>query len=161
MNNKFRYTVTARPTLYGGTRYRSELEAAWAAFFDIRGINSEYEPALDLLSWKPDFCIRIQTGLDDNLEPVYDFNFAEVKPFLNLQQWKDSGQLKKIADSLPNTWTALLGVNPMVSANFIFSISPLPEETPTFEPLIFGELEDVERDWKRAKNAVQWRPSGN
>ena len=150
--NKFRYTVTARPTFYNGTQYRSELEAAWAAFFELRGINSEYEPALDLISWRPDFLIRV----DD------DFQLAEVKPFLNVEQWKNSGVLQKVAESLQgSTLAVLLGVSPISPSNFLFRIVPLPVENPEFEPLSFGETEDVERDWKRAKNAVQWRPSGN
>src|ERR1017187_67978 len=150
--NKFRYTVTARPTFYNGTQYRSELEAAWAAFFELRGFNSEYEPALDLISWRPDFLIRV----DD------DFQLAEVKPFLNVEQWKNSGVLQKVAESLQgSTLAVLLGVSPISPSNFLFRIVPLPVENPEFEPLSFGETEDVERDWKRAKNAVQWRPSGN
>ena len=150
--NKFRYAVTARPTFYNGTQYRSELEAAWAAFFELRGINSEYEPALDLISWRPDFLIRV----DD------DFQLAEVKPFLNVEQWKNSGVLQKVAESLQgSTLAVLLGVSPISPSNFLFRIVPLPVENPEFEPLSFGETEDVERDWKRAKNAVQWRPSGN
>jgi hypothetical protein len=150
--NKFRYTVTARPTFYNGTQYRSELEAAWAAFFELRGINSEYEPALDLISWRPDFLIRVGD----------DFQLAEVKPFLNVEQWKNSGVLQKVAESLQgSTLAVLLGVSPISPSNFLFRIVPLPVENPEFEPLSFGETEDVERDWKRAKNAVQWRPSGN
>lgn len=150
--NKFRYTVTARPTFYNGTQYRSELEAAWAAFFELRGINSEYEPALDLISWRPDFLIRVGD----------DFQLAEVKPFLNVEQWKNSGVLQKVAESLQgSTLAVLLGVSPISPSNFLFRIVPLPVENPEFEPLSFGETEDVGRDWKRAKNAVQWRPSGN
>jgi len=152
MKQPFKYTATARPTLYNGTQYRSELEAAWAAYFNIRGINSEYEPALDLISWRPDFLLRIND----------DFLLTEVKPFLNSEQWKNSGVLKKVAESIQgSTMAVLLGVSPLVPANFLFKIEPLPIEIPTFEPLLFGEPEDVERDWKRAKNEVQWRANGH
>ena len=151
MTQPFRYTIAARPTFYNGTKYRSELEAAWAAFFETRGINAEYEPALDLLSWKPDFLLRIGD----------DFQLTEVKPFLSLQQWKASGQLEKIAESLQGSKIAiLLGVSPLTPSSFIFKIEPLPVENPTFEIIDFGDLSDVERDWKRAKNEVQWRPNG-
>lgn len=147
----FKYTVAARPTMYNGTQYRSELEAAWAAYFNIRGINSEYEPALDLISWRPDFLLRVGD----------DFLLTEVKPFLNAAQWKNSGVLQKVAESIQgSTMAVLLGVSPLVPANFLFKIVPLPVENPVFEPLSFGETEDVERDWKRAKNEVQWRPNG-
>jgi len=137
--------------MYNGTKYRSELEAAWAAFFDIRGINSEYEPALDLVSWKPDFLIRVAD----------EFLLTEVKPFLTVAQWKSSGVLEKVAESIQgNNMAVLLGASPLTPSSFLFRIEPLPIDNPKFEPLTFGEIEDVERDWKRAKNTVQWRPKG-
>lgn len=150
-SNPFQYTITARPTFYNGTQYRSELEAAWAAFFEIRGITFEYEPALDLREWRPDFMLQIQDC----------FEFAEVKPFISVEQWKSSGILEKIASSLEGKKISiLLGASPLVAASFIFKIESLPIEQPEFEVLDFGDLKDVERDWKRAKNAVQWRPNG-
>ena len=149
-SNPFRYTISARPTLYNGTQYRSELEATWAAFFELRGINAEYEPALDLISWRPDFLVRVAD----------DFLLTEVKPFLNIDQWKSSGVLQKVTESLQGSSMAvLLGVSPLIPSNFLFRIEPLPVENPMFESLTFGE--DVESDWKRAKNAVQWRPNGH
>jgi|SRR5271166_5174863 len=152
ISEPFRYTIMARPTMYNGTKYRSELEAAWAAFFDIRGINSEYEPALDLTSWRPDFLIRVAD----------DFLLAEVKPFLTVEQWKSSGVLQKVAESIQGSSMAvLLGASPLTPSNFLFKIEPLPIENPTFEPLPFGDVERVEQDWKRAKNTVQWRPNGS
>ena|SRR5579863_5365564 len=148
----FRYTKTARPTLYNGTNYRSDLEASWAAFFDIRGITAEYEPALDLVSWRPDFLIRVDTT----------FELAEVKPFISEEQWRGSRDiLCKITESLHgSTLAILLGGSPLVPANFLFRILP-NSEGHEFESLTFGPTEDVLRDWKRAKNIVQWRPSGS
>src|ERR1700722_6627185 len=146
MNEKpFRYTQRARPTVYNGTNYRSELEAAWAAFFDIRGIISEYEPALDLISWRPDFHVSLRDG---------DFVLAEVKPYLSEEQWRaDKATLFKINESISGVKMAvLLGVSPIVPANFIFKITQeggLPE-FPEFMPLEFGPIEDVTADWKRA-----------
>lgn len=35
--------IPAKPTLYNGTVYRSRLEARWAVFFDVLGIQYEYE----------------------------------------------------------------------------------------------------------------------
>jgi hypothetical protein len=43
-------------TLYRGHRFRSRLEAKWAAFFDAAGWRWQYEP-LDLDGWIPDFVI--------------------------------------------------------------------------------------------------------
>jgi hypothetical protein len=67
----------AHPTTYGGARFRSRLEARWAAFFDLAGWRWEYEP-LDLEGWSPDFALigRDQTVL------------VEVKPI----EWRPSWQ---------------------------------------------------------------------
>lgn len=65
------YTIASIPTIYRGRRYRSRLEARWAAFFDLLGWAAEYEPN-DLGSWSPDFELRSQSGG----EPV----LVEVKP---------------------------------------------------------------------------------
>lgn len=46
------------PTLYRGTRYRSRLEARWAAFFDNVGWPYDYEP-LDLAGYVPDFVLTL------------------------------------------------------------------------------------------------------
>lgn len=53
----FEYTIAAIPTIYNGRRYRSRLEARWAAFFDRLQWKFEYEP-IDLGAWSPDFLIH-------------------------------------------------------------------------------------------------------
>lgn len=49
-------TIPAIPTTYGGTNFRSRLEARWAAAFDILGWRWTYEP-LDGSGYVPDFLI--------------------------------------------------------------------------------------------------------
>jgi hypothetical protein len=44
------------PTTYHGVRFRSRLEAKWAAFFDLAAWRWEYEP-FDMDGWAPDFLI--------------------------------------------------------------------------------------------------------
>ena len=51
MNSK-----TGIPTMYDGYRFRSRLEARWAAFFDLAGWEWKYEP-IDLDGWIPDFWV--------------------------------------------------------------------------------------------------------
>lgn len=63
------YTVTAIPTVYRGIRYRSRLEARWAAFFDLCDWTFSYEP-VDLGRWSPDFALQ---GSDGTI-------LVEVKP---------------------------------------------------------------------------------
>ncbi len=55
-------------TTYRGARFRSRLEARWAAFFDLLGWRWEYEP-IDLDGYIPDFVVLIP-------DPV----LVEVKP---------------------------------------------------------------------------------
>jgi hypothetical protein len=47
----------AIPTRYNGVKFRSRLEARWAAFFEQCGWPWEYEP-FDLEGWIPDFLIK-------------------------------------------------------------------------------------------------------
>ncbi len=53
--------IRAKPTTYKNWRYKSKLEAAWAAFFDLLGWDFEYEPVA-LGDWIPDFIIRGKGG---------------------------------------------------------------------------------------------------
>ena len=66
--------ANAIPTTYASARFRSRLEARWAAFFDAIGWQWEYEP-IDLAGYIPDFVIRT------NADPI----FVEVKPIV----WAD------------------------------------------------------------------------
>lgn len=49
--------IRSHPTTYADVRFRSRLEARWAAFFDLAGWKWEYEP-LDLKGWVPDFVLK-------------------------------------------------------------------------------------------------------
>lgn len=62
------------PTTYKGVRFRSRLEARWAAFFDALSWDWTYEP-LDLLGYIPDFGIRFEPGrtLLVEVKPAVDF----------------------------------------------------------------------------------------
>lgn len=158
MTNIFKYTTKARPTTYNGINFRSELEAAWAAFFDLRSIAYEYEPLLNLKAWRPDFSITVN-------DPFDDFALAEVKSYVSLTQWKeDSDTLLKIRDSFSSSCVvSLLGVNPLLPANFLFTIAEDMAGNPAdykFERLDFGDDSDsIKKDWLRARNTVMWRPN--
>lgn len=49
-----KYDIEAQPTDYAGVKFRSQLEACWASFFDLNEIEWEYEP-IRLPGWIPDF----------------------------------------------------------------------------------------------------------
>lgn len=63
--------MNAIPTLYAGIRFRSRLEATWAAFFDLCHWPWTYEP-MDLAGYIPDFVLRFP----------HEAVLAEVKPVL-------------------------------------------------------------------------------
>ena len=65
------YDIPSKPTIYAETKFRSRLEARWAAMFDLLGWPYVYEP-LDLPWWSPDFLLL-------GVEAV----LVEVKPILS------------------------------------------------------------------------------
>lgn len=64
------------PTEYGGVRFRSRLEARWAAFFDLLRWPWEYEP-IDLRGYIPDFALTFPRA------PM----LVEVKSELGIDWW--------------------------------------------------------------------------
>lgn len=73
-------TIAAKPTIYNGTRFRSRLEARWAAFFDAIGREWIYEPdipELAPLQYQPDFLTTKSQG--DALTII------EIKPDVDAQ----------------------------------------------------------------------------
>jgi len=79
--------IKAIPTTYSNARFRSRLEAKWAAFFDLCGWRWEYEP-LDLDGWVPDFGIVGHNGLI----------LCEVKPIEWTQDRKTNEYLLRRED---------------------------------------------------------------
>ena len=70
--------IAAIPTRYRGIKFRSRLEARWAAFFDASGIRWEYEPqgyTMDGTNYLPDFWLPLVTSRGH--EPGL---FFEIKP---------------------------------------------------------------------------------
>lgn len=62
--------MQAIPTTYAGVRFRSRLEARWAAFFDLVGWEWEYEP-LDLNGYIPDFVLAFAKPLLVEVKPLW------------------------------------------------------------------------------------------
>jgi hypothetical protein len=65
-------SVTAIPTVLDGRRYRSRLEARWAAVFDRLGWPYEYEP-VDLEGYIPDFVLGFYRPLLVEVKPILVF----------------------------------------------------------------------------------------
>ena len=70
-------------TEYGGTTFRSQLEARWAAYFDRRGIAWEYEPAR-FDGWTPDFRLIMDGAhVYAEVKPVSEFPMDVAQRILN------------------------------------------------------------------------------
>ena len=70
-------------TEYGGTTFRSQLEARWAAYFDRRGIAWEYEPAR-FDGWTPDFRLVLDGAQAyAEVKPVSEFPMDVAQRMLN------------------------------------------------------------------------------
>lgn len=101
------YAIPGIPTIYGGRRYRSRLEARWAAFFDRLGISHEYEP-FDLGRWSPDFLLP---------SPATGFVLVEVKPISQFDAAVGTKMAGAMAERGIESEVALLvGVAPMLRA---------------------------------------------
>lgn len=91
--------IAAIETTYKGLRFRSRLEARWAAFFDLLGWPWHYEP-LDLNGYIPDFVLPLEGG---NI-------LAEVRPAFTIPELKPHRD--KILRSGWKGEALLLGVGP-------------------------------------------------
>ena len=82
------YTIKAIETRYKGHLFRSQLEATWAAFFDLCGWQWEYEP-FTLNGWLPDFALigKEKTILVE-VKPVFGFP-REVAEKINMAHGDD------------------------------------------------------------------------
>ncbi len=69
------YAIPAIPTTYNERRYRSRLEAKWAAFFDAVGWKHEYEP-FDLGEWSPDFLLKGHIDVLVEIKPITEIDTA-------------------------------------------------------------------------------------
>lgn len=110
----------AIPTFYKGVRFRSRLEARWAAFFDIAGWPWEYEP-VDLDGWIPDF---ILTGRKGNKILV------EIKPIIWPYEKTTPGDRDEILD------TGI--IHQMGDLKKVFPYAPDGNSAEPFELLILG-----------------------
>jgi hypothetical protein len=148
--------IKAIPTVYGGVKFRSRLEATWAAFFDRCGWSWDYEP-VDLRGWAPDFALWFDA-------PVY----VEVKPAPLAPLWSGGpAVLKSGADGFAKAkgksamWVLLLGLRPNDHADY-FGIGTLldnDQDTGWFRVNEFIAPADAAVKWAAAKNATQWVPA--
>lgn len=161
----------AIPTMYGGTQFRSRLEARWAAFFDLLEWPWDYEP-IDLRGYIPDFLIRGKSsllievkGLDgpgvtrDAQVKINRSGWAGKSIIVNSQpdsiRWR-LGACFTCPKTRGATWRAP-GCYPSEAAYGVCLSDNvcLLCEADTFLPEI--DPADLTQLWREAGNRVQWR----
>lgn len=151
-----RMKMKAIPTRYAGVIFRSRLEARWAAFFDLAGIQWDYEP-FDLDGWTPDFVLHGDVPI-----------LAEVKPVPLVRSFPNdrlamiaSSSFDKAAAHRTSHWVVRLGIGPQSDSDF-FGIGHLMDMDDCYSKWADAhkilEVKDERRLWREAGNAVQWRP---
>jgi len=102
------------PTLYRGVRYRSRLEARWAAFFSLLGWPAYYEP-FDLNGWIPDFVLHGRRkgcqGIAVEVKPVYGMDdplFQATIEKIAASGWQ--GESLIVSYFLPRDYCDQLGI---------------------------------------------------
>jgi hypothetical protein len=147
-----RRKVRAHPTEYAGVRFRSRLEARWAAFFALAGWEWSYEP-VDMEGWTPDFWVRFACGHSE-CRGGHEL-YVEVKPFRLLTEfeghpvWRDIG-LAETAYQAPHP--AAFGLDPSVSYWQMAHGAGGGEED------VGRWVVEADQLWKKAGNLTQWRP---
>lgn len=176
------YTIKAIPTEYRGRRYRSRLEAKWAAFFDLAEWRHEYEP-LDMGDWSPDFSIVAgDTGQHlVEVKPIQSFNSVVADKILFASRlFGFQGRLLLLglgpiqrSSGIQIGWGCFLGNNPEISSHPYAWSDAMVYQNDTDLPLgvyqVFDDDVGVPTDlcsdtvanyWGNASNAVQWRARG-
>lgn len=148
----------AIPTYYQGIRFRSRLEATWAAFFDQAGWEWKYEP-IDLDGWIPDFwvgipCSHSECCPKDKSQILHEL-YAEVKPYFYINQF-DGHPVTKL-EPYSEPVGAKLGVDPGVSE------WEMSHGAGGGIEWVGGWVNDWQRKWAFAQNTTQWkgRQNGN
>jgi len=111
--------VPAIPTLFNGIRYRSRLEAQWAAFFTRLEWPFQYEP-FDLKQYIPDFVLQFEAVKEDGWPrggPV----IVEVKPLSTYGALRDFNT-SKIDRSGWEGDALLVGVSPFGNAGYHYPV---------------------------------------
>jgi len=101
------------PTSYNGSRFRSRLEAKWAAFFDLIGWRWTYEP-FDTSGYIPDFAIHGQAT------PL----LVEVGPCEFLSEFSEKAEKPLAAFGRERT-VLILGIDPLILQQGVPASSPL------------------------------------
>ena len=141
----------AHPTMYQGVRFRSRLEARWAAFFDLVDWQWEYEP-VDMDGWTPDFWVRFPCGHSE-CNGGHELH-VEVKPYRDIEEFRGHAAYEGATGTgYASPHPAVFGLSPLVSRWVMVHGDGGGE----YDIAGLGRLPLLEL-WRAAGNAVQWRP---
>ncbi len=133
-------TIKAIPTLYRGRQYRSQLEAKWAAFFDLLGWKHEYEP-FTLPGWLPDFEI---TG------PNGTIILVEVKPIKRFSKTVGEKMINALEGEI-EPYLLLVGTRPISVGSGGGEVTQLgwmsidSDDILRFDPVILGWSQEPDK----------------
>lgn len=151
------YSITPIETRYNGVKFRSRLEAKWAAMFDIVGWAWTYEPR-DFRGWIPDFAIHVYRDIYVEVKPVSGFPAAVAK---------------KMTDSGCDERMMIVGERvPLVSGSSFFGwystsdsefeiVGFSPAEDHMFPGSRFGFMEAYGYHSDHREVTYLWREAGN
>lgn len=164
MTHKTTYIYKAHPTTYAGVRFRSRLEARWAAFFDVVGWKWEYEP-IDLPGWSPDFRVEFKCG--HSKCSGSHVLLVEVKPYHSIEEFDGHPCMdyffgeNENGDCIPANASAAFGIDPSVSYwEMSHGSGGGTEHVGGWVLPAIGVpwWDRVPRAWKEAGNKTQWNP---
>ena len=168
------YNIKAIPTTYAGVKFRSRLEARWAAFFDLCGWKWDYEP-FDLDGWAPDFRLKIGDIIFLVEVKPFDLNAAIERAIDTNQTVLDLPAYKKALCHRRTMTVLLLGDAPISTDA---TGNPIAIGVPTYDTTDsdgyvaildalspfdaydndMGDRGSSEAAWREAGNIIQWKP---
>lgn len=141
------HTFDAVPTTYKGIDFRSQLEAQWAAFFELWGAHRwEFEPC-KLKGWFPDFALE---GW------AWGVTLVECKP-LDIEADPPPDLVKKMRRGSPPDVGLLIVGREAQDHHVGWIAPPQPQNQPSLWWVRLG-LKGASGLWVQAKNAIQWKP---
>ncbi len=162
------------PTVHAGVHFRSKLEARWAIVFDALGWPWEYEPAIPLSGYIPDFLVRVALHRPVFSRPVTSpLVLMEAKPIVNSDDYVEP--VRKIALSswehaavvlCPTLWRVDGAIAFGLGTDRVERRDALTGGHNAWHPvgvaedggLQFGGGRDITEIWRKAGNTVQWCP---
>ena len=174
--------IKAIPTTYSNARFRSRLEAKWAAFFDLCGWRWEYEP-LDFDGWVPDFGIVGHKGLIlCEVKPI-EWTTSRLENFRSVNR-RDLDKVYRFLSSGNQRQALILGAYPVPlthgrhfdgAIGYLVKIASGSEDRRHVlishvdisemafgakKPDTFLSEQQVAECWREASSIVQWNAKG-